>query len=108
MSASDAFLNTLAEKIELQGQQIARLQAEVEIARKASVGQLLGQLRAREAILLYVGREAEAFAQDIAQVFGSDVANDVGNSLFVLDNAPIQTDVREAIRTAAKSGMNRW
>ena len=64
-------------------------QAELERARQASVDTMLGQLRLREAVLLYVGRDVDSFEQQIAENFGSDVARAVSNSLFVLDNVPV-------------------
>lgn len=98
----------LTEKIQRQDRFIAELQAELARAREASVDTMLGQLRLREAVLLYVGQEADKFSQQIAEHFGSDVARAVSNSLFVLDNAPVPTEAREALRAATNHGMNRW
>lgn len=109
MSTSDnVVLETLTEKIQRQERFIAQLQADLEQARQVSVDRMLGQLRLREAVLLYVGQDADNFAQQIAKNFGNDVARTVGNSLFVLDNAPVPPEAREAIRKAANHGMNRW
>lgn len=98
----------LVEKIQRQDRFIAELQAELQRARKASVDAMLGQLRLREAVLLYVGQDADHFAQQIAENFGSEVARAVSASLFVLDNAPVSPEAREAIRKATNHGMNRW
>jgi len=98
----------LTEKIQRQDRFIAELQAELQRARQASVETMLGQLRLREAVLLYVGQDADNFAQQIAETFGSNVARAVSNSLFVLDNAPVPPDVRETIRKATNHGMDRW
>lgn len=108
MSTNDVVLETLTEKIQRQDRFIAELQAELQQARQASVDAMLGQLRLREAVLLYVGQDADNFAQQIAEAFGSDVARAVSNSLFVLDNAPVSSEVRDAIRKATNQGMNRW
>ena len=108
MSTNDVVLDTLTEKVQRQDRFIAELQAELQLARQASVETMLGQLRLREAVLLYVGQDADNFAQQIAENFGSDAARAVSNSLFVLDNAPVPTEAREALRAACNHGMNRW
>lgn len=108
MSTNDVVLGTLTEKIQRQERFIAQLQADLEQARRASVDTMLGQLRLREAVLLYVGQDADNFAQQIAEDFGSEVARAVSSSLFVLDNAPVPTEAREALRAATNHGMNRW
>ena len=108
MSTNDVVLETLTEKIQRQERFIAQLQADLEQARQTSVDTMLGQLRLREAVLLYVGQDADNFAQQIAENFGSEVARAVSNSLFVLDNAPVPPEVRDAIRQATNHGMNRW
>lgn len=108
MSSNDVALEALVEKIQLQDRHIAQLQADLKQARQNSVTGLLGQLRMREALLLYVGQDAENFAQQITENFGSDVARAVSNSLFVLNNAPVPEEVCEAIRTATNHGMSRW
>lgn len=104
----DVVLETLTEKIQRQDRFIAELQADLEQARQASVQTMLGQLRLREAVLLYVGQDADKFAEQIAENFGSEVARAVTNSLFVLDNAPVTPEAREAFRKATNHGMNRW
>lgn len=52
--------------------------------------------------------ELQAELQQIAENFGSEVARAVSASLFVLDNAPVPSEAREAIRKATNHGMNRW
>ena len=108
MSTNEVVLETLTETIQRQERFIAQLQADHEQAPQASVDTMLGQLRLREAVLLYVGQDADNFAQQIAENFGSGVARAVSNSLFVLDNAPVPTEAREALRAATNHGMNRW
>lgn len=106
---NDVALKALAEKVSLQERMIERLQTELQQARQDSIEVMLGQLRLREAVLLYVGEEsADAFEKGIAETFGSEVARYVSNSLFVLNNAPVTPAVREAFRTATNCGMTRW
>lgn len=108
MPTNDVVLETLTEKIHRQERFIAQLQSDLEQARQASVDTMLGQLRLREAVLLYVGQDADKFGHQIAENFGSEIARAVSNSLFVLDNAPVSPEVRNAIRKATHHGMNRW
>ena len=61
MSTNDVVLDTLTEKVHRQDRFIAELQAELQLARQASVETMLGQLRLREAVLLYVGQDADNF-----------------------------------------------
>lgn len=98
----------LTEKIQLQERFINQLQEDLRQARSASVETILGQLRLREAVLLYVGQDADDFTRQLAQEFGGVVARSVSNSLFVLDNAPLPTGVQQALRVAFNHGMNRW
>jgi len=107
-TSDDVVLEALTEKIQRQDRLIAQLQADLEQARQASIGVMLGQLRLREAVLLYVGQEADSFAHELTETFGSEVARAVSNSLFVLDNAPVTPEAREAVRKAVNHGMNRW
>lgn len=105
---NDVVLETLAEKIQRQASFIKQLEADLEQAQKTSVEKMLGQLRLREAVLLYVGQDLDNFKVQIAKAFGDEVAGAVSNSLFVLDTAPVPPEVREAIRKATNRGMNRW
>jgi hypothetical protein len=98
----------LTEKIQRQQRFIDELEEELRQARRSSVEMMLGELRLREAILLYVGQDANNFVQQIAQAFGSAVAGSVSASLFMLDNAPVPPDVRDALRAACHHGMSRW
>lgn len=107
-STNEVVLETLTEKIQRQERLIAQLQADLQQARQASVDTMLRQLRLREAVLLYVGNDGANFAQQIAENFSSEVAQAVSNSLFVLDNAPVSSEVRESVRKATSHGMNRW
>ncbi|MCD5327898.1 hypothetical protein ACFFU8_09310 [Chromobacterium piscinae] len=106
--SNDVVLETLTEKIQRQDRYIVELQAKLLQARQAAVGNMLGQLRLREAVLLYVGQNADNFEREIAENFGREVAQEVSVSLFVLDNAPVSPEVRETFRKATNHGMNRW
>lgn len=99
---------TLTEKIQRQERFINELQEELRQARSASIETMLGQLRLREAVLLYVGQDTDNLTQQLAQEFGIEVARAVSASLFVLDNAPVSVDARNALRAACNHGMNRW
>ncbi|PTT89373.1 hypothetical protein DBR42_07990 [Pelomonas sp. HMWF004] len=107
-SGTAVVVQTLTERIQQQDRLIADLSADLRDARQASINTMLGQLRLREAVLLYVGRDADSLAQQLTEAFGVDIARAVSKSLFVLDNAPVATEVRETIRTATNHGMNRW
>lgn len=104
----EVIVKTLTDKIEQQDRTIADLHAAIEKVRQTSVEAMLGQLRLRGALLLYIGQDADNFAKAIADNFGFDTASAVLNCLFVLDNAPVKPEVRDAIRFAANQGMNRW
>lgn len=105
---NDAVLGALGDTIRRQERIITQLQADLEEARQGAAGRVLGQLRLREAVLLYVGQDADNFAQQLAEALGIEVARAVSASLFVLDNAPVSVEVRETIRKATNRGMNRW
>lgn len=110
-SVNTAVLETMAEQIQQQKFIITQQQAELERLKRLSVEHVLGQLRLREALLLYVGDDASTFSEQLAQAFGSegqDIVRAVSNQLFILDRAPVSPDVREAIRKAVNYGMSRW
>lgn len=108
MPANDVVLETLTEKVQRQDQYIAQLQADLQQAKQASLAAMLGPLRLREAVLLYVGEDDHEFLQEIAQNFGNEIARAVSYNLFVLDNAPVSAEVREAFRAATNHGMYGW
>lgn len=106
--ANAVALEALADKVRYQERRIEELDAALRAARQASIHEMLGQLRLREAVLLYVGLDVDAFAKQLTEAFGGEIARSVSNSLFVLDNAPVPSEAREAIREATNHGMNRW
>ena len=99
---------TLTETVQRQERLIQQLTEELRQARNVSPRTLLGQLRLRETILLYVGNDGMKLTADLTECFGHDAMRDVSNYLFVLDNAPVSADVKDAIRKATNHGMNRW
>jgi hypothetical protein len=102
-------LETLTEKIQRQERLIHQLHADLSRARELSIHRVFGQLRLRGAVLLYVGHDEAKLLRDIDEEFGGDDASrDVSSALFVLDNAPVAPDVKDAIRKAVNGGMNRW
>lgn len=99
----------LIEKVQRQERFIAQLQGELQLAREASVARMLGQLRLREAVLLYIGNDSDKLIDDLNSEFrGHDAVRAVSNSLFVLENAPVAPEVCDAIRKAINRGMTRW
>lgn len=104
----ECVLNTLAEKIKRQESVISQLSAELQQAKDASVDLMLKQLRLHETVLLFVGQDESHFAQQITDRFGSEVAQAVLMSLFVLNRAPVSGETREQIRLAVNHGMSRW
>lgn len=81
---------------------------ELQEARNASVGHMLGELRLREAVLLYVGTDAASFDKRFRDDFGIELQTTTLRHLFVLDCAPISDTIREDFRAAFNHGMNRW
>jgi hypothetical protein len=109
MPTNRVVLDSLTEKIQQQGRFITELQAKLQIAREASVPTILGQLRLRGAVLLYVGHDVDTLIAGLDAKFpGHEAVHAVANSVFVLDNAPVAVEVRDAIRKATNGGMNRW
>lgn len=95
----------LTEKVERQDRFIKELQSELDQARNASVDTMLGQLRLRGAVLMYVGHQSvEGFERQIFEAFGAGIAGAVSTSLFVLDNAPLSPEARTMVRKAIQSG----
>lgn len=108
MSNEAVVVDVLTEKIKRQEAQIKHLVQELQEARKASVGHMLGELRLREAVLLYVGTDAVSFDKRFRDDFGIELQTTALRHLFVLDNAPVSDSVREEFRAAFNRGMNLW
>ena len=99
----------LVEKIRRLERFVAELQDELQRTRAATLDAMLGQLRLREAVLLYVGTEdAARFSERLHCEFGSEVANQTLRHLFVLNNAPLPEGQRESLRAVFDHGMSRW
>lgn len=99
----------LTDKIRQLEAHVAVLKTELEAARIASVQNLLGPLRLRQAVLVYFGQAQVAdFAAEIEEKFGCEVADAICQHLFNLNNASIDTDQREAMFKAFHGGCYKW
>lgn len=98
----------LIELIQKLERQVALLEVELEGARSTSVESMLGELRMREAILLYVGESTDQFVQSIEEALGSKAALKILQFIFFLDRAPVNPNVRQALREACNHGMSKW
>lgn len=108
---SDSYIidKALTSKIKRLEEQVLVLKAELESARIASVQNLLGPLRVRQAVLVYFGDKKTAdFAAEIEEKLGFEVANAICRHLFNLNNAPIDTDQRETLLKAFHGGCCKW
>lgn len=108
MEVQDLIFRTLAEKIQHQDSLLITLEDRLERARRSSVVHMLAWLRRREALLLYVGQDADDLTRQLVQEFGGEIAMAVSCSLFILDNAPVPVNVRDAFRTACNHGSERF
>lgn len=97
-------LKALTEKIERQDAHIDQLQAELQRAREASAASVLGQLRLREAVLVYLGADPAALEHQLSRTLGSAVTQDALRHLVLLDDAPA---AREELRRLINGGVTR-
>jgi hypothetical protein len=99
----------LAEKIEHLEKRVKQLESALREAESITLESTLGPLRAREAILLYVGHgTADDCYVEVAAGMGVKVARAASQHLFVLNNAPLHSGEREALREVFKGGMSRF
>lgn len=106
---SSAAEKALEEKIERLESRVAILQAELERTRKATLGEILGALRLRQIILMYVGTEdAAALVDSLQKDFGNWEINQAIRHLFVLNNAPCGDEQREQFRAILNNGMVKF
>lgn len=88
---------------------ITDLQNELRRAQESSVPHILGQLRLREILLLYVGdNKNDELGERLAQEYGTEISNLIIKNIFMLNNAPIPDSGRETMRTAFNHGNCRW
>lgn len=107
--ASDAAEAAMAEKIERLERANATLQEELQRARSESLNAMLGPLRLKEIVLVYLGDESRGqITERMAKEYGSAVATETTRHLFVLGASPLSEEQRQAVRSAANHGMNRW
>lgn len=67
---------------------------------------MLRRMRMHGIIPLYVGdQDCEALKSSFAV---DPASSEAFEQVWFLDNAPVQQDVKDAVRKAANYGMNRW
>lgn len=99
----------VAEKVERLEREVATLLAELDRTRMATLASMLGPLRLREIVLLYVGEKDSArLVEDLSKDFGSWEVNQVIRHLFQLNHAPCSDDEREKFRAMFDHGMNKF
>lgn len=107
--ASDAAEAAMAEKIERLERANAALQEELQRARTESLNAMLGPLRLKEIVLVYLGEESrDQITERLAKEYGSAIAAEAARHLFILGASPLSDEQRQAVRSAANRGMNRW
>ncbi|MDR0275549.1 MAG: hypothetical protein LBI48_09475 [Burkholderiaceae bacterium] len=107
MEATTEFV--LIEKIQRLERQVTHLQRELRRTERATFGAMLGPLRLRETVLLYIGTEdAAQFSERLAREFDTEVACQALQHLFDLNRAPVPDELREAMRAVFNHGMRRW
>lgn len=98
----------LTEKIQRLEQQVKTLNADLRAAKTAAITPMLGQLRMREVVLLYIGnQDTRTLEEKLCEEFGP-LANDCMRHLYDLNNAPFGRDTQETLRAAFNHGMRRW
>lgn len=99
----------LLEKIQRLEVHVKRLEADLQLARDGSLETMIGQLRLREVVLLYVGEKGiQEFADQLSRELGSEMTRLATRHLFALNHAPLEQEQRETFRAIFNHGMNRW
>lgn len=98
----------LVQKIEELERTVSRMRTELHNARESSIHNMVGALRLREAVLLYVGSDVTTFVVQLEQEYGKDVASGIASNLFNLHTAPVSEYTRDAMSRAINHGMDRW
>ncbi len=98
----------LTAQIRDQESELGWLKNRLNEALQASAESVIGQLRLREAVLLYVGNDLGKLEREIAKNYGSETAQAVLRHVFDLDRAPLTQEQRDAIRVAIDHGCCRW
>jgi hypothetical protein len=100
-----AVINSLQRRIE-------QLEAQLSAAREYNaqavpsvVGDAIKRLRLHGVILLQLGSTNAPMERELNENALLDAAY---RQVWMLDRAPVAQDVKEAIRTAANNGMDRW
>lgn len=109
MSFSSVAEQAVAEKVEALERQVANLQAELARTRAMSLGGMLGPLRLRQIVLLYVGKEnASQLVETLSQDFKPSEVNQAIRHLWLLNNAPCTDEQREQFRAMFNNGMSKF
>ena len=88
---------------------MAELQGRLQQAQASAMGAMLGPLRLRSTVLLYLGKEDMAsYSERLARDFGTDAMDTIAQHLFDLNNVPLAAEGKEALRAAMNYGMQRW
>lgn len=99
----------LVEKIEGLERHVAELQGRLQQAQASAMGAMLGPLRLRSTVLLYLGKEDMAsYSERLARDFGTDAMDTIAQHLFDLNNVPLAAEGKEALRAAMNYGIQRW
>lgn len=109
MDAAAVAQQALAEKVATLERQGTALQDELERARATTLGAMLGPLRLRQIVLLYIGTEDTVqFVENLSRDFGSWAVNQAIRHLFVLNNAPGTNEQREQFRAMFDNGLTKF
>lgn len=106
--AEAAAVDAMADKIAQLESQAAHLQSQLENERAATLGAMLGPLRAREIVLLNIGSDnSSKLVERLSQDFGPHV-DEVIRHLFDLNHAPCSDQKREEFRALFNKGMTKF
>lgn len=107
--AEAAAVDAMADKIAQLESQVAQLQSLLENERRATLGAMLGPLRAREIVLLYIGTgDSSGLVERLSRDFGPREVNEATRHLFVLNQAPCSDQKREEFRALFNNGMTKF
>lgn len=98
----------LLEKITALQRTVSQLEEQLDASQSLSLERLLGPLRARQVVLVHVGKDKEDTLLDIAVDCGQQVSEGIRSALFDLNHAPVSPEVRHAMQKAFNNGMNRF
>ena len=94
----------LLEKIRNLEGQIEFLREQLDQSRTKEIERVIGRLRLRELLFLYVGDDVEKLAKDLEKEFGETAAQ-IFRHMFMLDNVCITEEQRDAVKVALNHGL---